>query len=228
MYISVPFPTFASREERKGWRGRTRVAISRSKGFEIKERKKEKRKSCCSIVAWTRGYFSRALIYHARERDSAFHALVESAFTSVSRLVAPSSSIIVPASRLGNWFPVSRAPPPNRPFASPLSLSPQSSSSPPRLVFLIKCKYANGKTCTHLSRSLIVMLSILTERERFRKEFLFYRSQIGFKNGCHNAFQKEKIVKKCSLNKWLNKFLGTTMVNNNSSSPYGGMANVRA
>lgn len=102
--------------------------------------------------------------------------------------------------------------------------------SPPRLVFLIKCKYANGKTCTHLSRSLIVMLSILTERERFRREFLFYRSQIGFKNGCHNAFQKEKekIVKKCSLNKWLNKFLGTTMVNNNSSSPYGGMANVRA
>lgn len=158
-----------ARREEGGEGRRTRVAISRSKGFEIRERKKKgkgkrKRKSCCPVLAWD--------IFHGRwfiTRARAFHALVESAFTTRC------AKFFNCCPRLAPWKLISRVqgPAAKSPICSPLSLSLSPSL---RLVFLIKCKYANRmeKRVLICPRSLIVKLYILTERERENNfEFFF-------------------------------------------------------
>lgn len=95
--ILVPFPTFASREGEKKRKGREEdpcrdFSIER---FEIRERKKKKEKEKVVVPSLLGIFFTGDDLSRAR-----------GLFTRLSKvhlqLVAPSSSIVVPASRLEN------------------------------------------------------------------------------------------------------------------------------
>lgn len=166
MYTYISNICLARRGEEEEGKGGGPVSrfLDRKVRDKRKKKKKGKRKSCCPVLAWD--------IFHGRwfiTRARAFHALVESAFTTRC------AKFFNCCPRLAPWKLISRVqgPAAKSPICSPLSLSLSPSL---RLVFLIKCKYANRmeKRVLICPRSLIVKLYILTERERENNfEFFF-------------------------------------------------------